>query len=163
MKLENAIEGGLTGATTISLLGETLRKIDGNSSHHNVFDGKGLKKRFKKVKSKKSGKSTKEFIQLAGDLLGSTSFLGLSSLGKKKNAALRGALLGAAAGLGAVLLSDNDEREEKEDGHKAYASSKLAEDTLLTKATHVALFTAAGFVAGKLIQGATKNKKKKKK
>ena len=163
MKLASAIKGGLAGATTISLLGETLRKIDDHSSRLNVLNGKGLKKRFKKAKSKNTGKATKEFIQLAGDLLGSTSFLGLSSLGKKKNAALRGALLGAAAGLGTVLLGDKEERDGKRNGYKEYSSSRLADDTVLTKAARVALFAAAGFVAGKLVKGRIKNKKKKKK
>ncbi len=84
MKLASAIEGGLAGATTISLLGETLRKINGKPSGANEFTGKKLMKRFKKGKSKKPLKATKQYIRLAGDLLGSTAFLGFTSLSKKK-------------------------------------------------------------------------------
>jgi hypothetical protein len=99
MKLASAIEGGLAGATTISLIGEALRKIDGKAPGVNGIKSKKLKKRFKKAGSKKNlAKSTEQYIHLAADLLGAASVLGFTSLGKKKNAVLRGALLGAAAG-----------------------------------------------------------------
>jgi hypothetical protein len=161
MKLASAIEGGLAGATTISLLGETLRKMDGHSSHLNAFNGKHLKKRFKKAKSKKPMRATKGFIELAGDLLGSTAFLGINSLGKKKNAMLRGALLGAAAGLGSVLLKENDRSDHRQNGHEGYPSTMLAKEPLLAKALEVGLFTAGGMIAAKVIQGVSKKKKKK--
>jgi hypothetical protein len=163
MKLASAIEGGLAGATTISLLGETLRKINGQTSGVNVFDGKSLKKRFKKAKSNKKGESTKEFIQLAGDLLGSTTFLGLTSLGKRKNALLRGALLGAAAGLGSVLLKEKDNKKHEKHGPDGRPTSSLAKDPLLAKAIEVGLYTAGGMIAAKLIQKASTRKKRKKK
>lgn len=160
MKLSSAIKSGLAGAATISVLGETLQKMNGNASHPNVINGKNLKKRFKKAKSKKRGRATKEFIGLAGDLLSNASLLGLNKLTKKKNAVLRGALLGAAAGLGAVWLNGRDDEDTngKEEGHSFI---KIAKDPVLEKALEVALFTVGGMVAGKLVQGNGKKRKKK--
>lgn len=53
MKLASAIEGGLAGATTISLISETLRRLDGRAPGANGINGKKLKKRLKKAGSKK--------------------------------------------------------------------------------------------------------------
>jgi len=161
MKLASAIEGGLAGATTVSLLGEALRKIDEHSSP-DFFHGNSLIKTFKKAKSKKASKATKLWIKLASELLGSTAFLSFSSLGKKKNAALRGALLGAVAGLGSVMLNDNDHRKEKPTERNGYTVAKKQADPVLAKAIQVALYAIAGLVAGKVIQAKAKGKKKKK-
>jgi hypothetical protein len=163
MKLASALEGGLAGATTISLLTDTLKRINGHSSGPNVFKSKNLGKRFKKARSKKPLKATKQIIQLAGDLLGSTAFLGLSSLGKKKNAMMRGALLGTAAGLGSVLLNSHEEKKRhKANGHEGYPPTGVAKDTLLTKALEVSLYTIGGMIAGRVIEGVGKKKKRKK-
>ena len=118
-------------------------------------------KTFKKAKSKKASKATRLWIKLAGELLGSTAFLSLSSLGKKKNAALRGALLGTVAGLGAVMLQDEDRQKEKSSRHEGYPAVKLPEDPVLAKAVQVALYALAGLIAGKMMQSTGKKKKKK--
>jgi hypothetical protein len=161
MKLSSAIEGGLAGATTLSLLGETLRNIDGQS---NGINSKKIKKRFKKAGSKRKPlKATEQYIRLAGDLLGAASLLGFTSLGKKKNAVLRGALLGAAAGLGAVWLNDknHDGHNHKTNGHEGFHATMDAKDTTLQKAMEVGLFTLGGMLAGKMLKGSAKKKKKK--
>ena len=163
MKLAHAIEGGLAGVTTISLLGETLRKIDGQRSAAGFLDGRRMKKRFKKANSKKRSEATKQYIQLAGEVLGGTAFLGLTSLGKKKNAMLRGALLGTAAGLGVVLLQNHEEENNKTNGHDGFPTTMLAKNTLLHKAAQVGLFALGGLVAGKVLQEAGKGKKRRKK
>jgi hypothetical protein len=160
MKLSSAIEGGLAGATTISLLGQTLRKINGDSSHVNVFNGKNLKKRFKKAKSKKPLKATKQFIGLAGDLLGSTAFLGLKPLNKRKNAVLRGALLGTAAGLGSVLLDGHRGNKETFHGENGHSLTPRTNDSL-TRALEVGLYAVGGMIAGKLVQRVGKKRKRK--
>lgn len=161
MKLAQAIEGGLAGATTISLLTNTLRKIDGNTARATLFDGRNLQKRFKKAKSKKSSKAAKQYIRLAGDVLESAAFLGLSSLGKRKHAVLRGALLGTVAGLGSEFLhmaeKDKSANALPEDEQKPV----LARNELLKKAMRVGLYTIGGVVAGKVIQLTSKKKKKK--
>jgi len=161
-KLASALEGGLAGVTTISLLTDTLRKINGNSSGHHLLEGKRLKKRFKKVKSKKPLKATQQFIELAGELLGSTAFMGLSSVGKKKNAMLRGGLLGTAAGLGSVFLNGHDDEKRKYNGHEGFHPTMNKQDQLISKILEVSLYTIGGLIAGKVIEGKNKKKKRKK-
>jgi hypothetical protein len=161
MKLAKAIEGGLAGVTTISLIGETLSKLDNNRSHGSFLNADNLRRRFKKASSKKAGKATKQFILLAGELLGSSAFLGMASLGKKRNAVMRGAALGAAAGLGSVLLRDRKNKKEGMDGHEGYPLMMGVKDPLLSKVLEVGLFAVGGVVAGKLVQSAGKKKKKK--
>ena len=150
-KLTSALEGGLAGAATISLLRDTLKKINGHSSHINLFDGKNLQKRLKKSGSKKPLKAAKKYINLAGDLLGSTAFLGLSSLSKKKNALLRGALLGTAAGIGSVWLREDDDTK---------VGSENEKDNFLTKALEVSLYTIGGMIASKVIEKSVKKRKR---
>jgi len=160
MKLASAIEGGLAGATTVSMLGEALRKIDEHSSA-DLFNGNSLIKTFKKAKSKKASKATKLWIKLASELLGSTAFLSLSSLGKKKNAALRGALLGTVAGLGSVVLNGHDNHKAKASGHEGYRLVKPPADPVLAKAVQVALYALDEIIKEKMMQATGKKKKKK--
>ncbi len=74
---------------------------------------------------------------------------------------LRGALLGAAAGLGAVLLNDHERDESMVDGHEGFHALLPASDTVLRKALKVNLFTLGGLIAGRIMQGPGKKKKKK--
>lgn len=166
MKLVNAIEGGLAGASTLSLLGETLKSFDSSTSENKKINGKNLKKRIKKASSQKPLKAATQYIGLAGDLLSSTAFLGFTSLGKRKHAMLRGAILGTAAGLGAVFLNDHQQKEKtkKINDHEGYPSTERARTPGLQKAMEVGLFTLGGLLAGRILQSAgNKNKKAKRK
>ena len=153
MKLASAIEGGLTGATTLTLLQEAIGKIDPAKPGMKFLQKPGILKKLKK-KSKNGGDSTKLYIQLAGELLSSAAYYGLSAVGKKKNAVLRGGLLGAAAGLGSVLFN-NMEQDEFNDEEKENELTK----NLLT----VGLYTAGGLLAGLATKNLRTGKKKKKK
>lgn len=163
MKLAQVIEGGLAGATTVSLLTNTLRKIDGSATQGSLFDGRNLQKRFKKARSKKAGKAAKQYIRLAGDVLESAAFLGLSSFGKRKHAMLRGAILGTVAGLATEFLHDaNDEKDNHTDVLlDDELKSSAPKGDLWKKAARVGLYTAGGMVAGKVVQLTGKKKKKK--
>jgi hypothetical protein len=86
--------------------------------------------------------------------LGSAAFYGLTGLGKKKNAVLRGGLLGAAAGLGAAFMSDKNENEFDE---LHGASHKSSTDDAKEKALTVALYTAGGLLAGGAIKNSIKS------
>src|SRR4028118_1630668 len=112
MKLANAIEGGITGATTLTLLQEALHKIDPKAPRAKLLNSPGIIKRLKKQSKKKGGISNKLYINLAGELLSNAAYFGLSALGKKKNAVLRGGILGLAAGLGSAFLNENHSDDE---------------------------------------------------
>jgi hypothetical protein len=159
MKMNNAIEGGIAGAATLGLITETLKNINGSSSHVNLFKKNNLQKRLSKTRGKKGAKATRQYLRLAADLLGSTAYFGLSALGKKENAMLRGGVLGTAAGLGTIFLNG----EKHKNDEKPYPSKN--EEKPITKVLKVSLYTIAGLIAGKVIQdfeeGTKKSKKKK--
>ncbi|MBD0295671.1 MAG: hypothetical protein ICV84_10830 [Flavisolibacter sp.] len=161
MNLANAIEGGLTGATTLTLLQEALHKIDPKAPRPVLHKGNIVKK-LKKTSGKPGLKATKLYIDLAGELLTNAAYFGLSGLGKKKNAVLRGGLLGAAAGLGVAFLNKKDKEHHEENG-----SAIDTEDETKKKILTVALYTAGGLLAGLAIKKwngkGKKNKKNNKK
>jgi hypothetical protein len=148
MKLANAIEGGITGATTLSLIQEALHKIDPKAPRAKLLNSPGIIKRIKKQSKKKGGVSNKLYINLASELLSNAAYFGLTALGKKKNAVLRGGILGAAAGLGSAFLNDDKSEESK-----ASINNKI-----LT----VTLYTAGGMLAGAAIKKINKKNKKRK-
>lgn len=148
MKLANAIEGGITGATTLGLLQEALHKIDPKAPRAKLLNSPGIIKRIRKQSKKKGGVSNKLYINLASELLSNAAYFGLTALGKKKNAILRGGVLGAAAGLGSAFLN-SDKTEDKQ---------KSIKDKLLT----VTLYTAGGMLAGAAIKKINKKTKKRK-
>lgn len=157
MKLAKAIEGGLAGASTLSLLQEALHKFD-HTSPRPLLHKSGLIKKLKKAKGGPGRKSSKLYIQLASELLANTAFFGLTGLGKKRNAVLRGGLLGAAAGLGSAFLQQDDKDDESTIRTESERKSDLKKK-LLT----VALYTSGGVLAGAAIRNfKVKGKKKKK-
>jgi hypothetical protein len=161
MKLASAIEGGLAGASTLTLLQEALHKID-RKSPRPFLHKTGILKHFKKGPGKK-GYSSKLLITLAGELLASTAYFGLSALGKKRNAVLRGGLLGAGAGLGAAFLDTDDHKAVKKNGMHITPEEK--KDELKKKLLTITLYTAGGVLAGmavKKLNGKTKKGKKRK-
>jgi hypothetical protein len=163
MKLANAIEGGLTGAGTLSLLQEALHKID-HSSPRPLLHQSGLLKKLKKNTGKPGMKSTKLYIQLASELVSNAALFGLSGLGKKRNAVLRGALLGAAAGVGSAFLQKEKKEEKPGDlsanGEGVITARPVVSD-VTKKAMTVALYTAGGLLAGMAIKNFSGKKVKK--
>ncbi len=168
MNIATAIEGGLTGATTLSLLQEALHKIN-TGTPRPLLHKSGLIKQLKKNEGKNNSKTTELYIKLAGELLANAAFFGLSGLGKKKNAVLRGVLLGAAAGLGSAFLTGDDKEEKGKEvnslkdmnGHINRHQGER--DDMKKKILTVGLYTAGGLLAGMAIKKLDNNKKKKKK
>lgn len=158
MKLTKAIEGGLAGASTLSLLQEALHKIDGSAPRPFLHQS-GILKKLKKQKHKNKPIGSKLFIQLASELMGNAAYFGLTGVGKKKNAVLRGGLLGAAAGLGAAFFQHEGKKDfiSKEDQPREQA------EELKRKLLTVALYTSGGLLAGAAIKNMHKKSWKKKK
>ncbi|HEU4470293.1 MAG TPA: hypothetical protein VFR58_04350 [Flavisolibacter sp.] len=153
MKLASAIEGGLAGASTLTLLQEALNKFD-NKAPRPLLHRSGIIKKIKKTSNKGGAKARKLYIKLAGEVLGSTAFYGLSALGKKKNAVLRGGLLGMAAGLGSAFLQDDKGTEANGLQSTGVSNTK---DKLVT----ITLYTMGGLLAGLAVKKLGKKRKKK--
>jgi hypothetical protein len=164
MKLVNAIEGGLAGAGTLSLLQEALHKVD-HSSPRPLLHQAGLLKKLKKNSGKPGMKSTKLYIQLASELVSNAALFGLSGLGKKRNALLRGTLLGAAAGLGSAFLQKED-KEKNGDGNFAGGENGIIQAQpvnadMKKKIMTVTLYAAGGLLAGLAVKNVSGKKVKK--
>lgn len=157
MKLANAIEGGLTGATTLTLLQEALHKID-TKSPRPFLNKSGIIKELKKAGNK--GNKNKLYVKMAGELLTSAAYFGLAGFGKKENVILRGGLLGAAAGLGSAFLQDNEEKVEQID--EAMVDNKLQHNSTKSKILTVTLYTVGGLLAGAAIKRFNEGSKGKK-
>jgi hypothetical protein len=167
MKIAEAIKGGVTGATTLSLLQEALHNID-NKSPRPLLHKSGIINKLKKNSGKNGSKNNELYIKLAGELLTNAAAFGLTGLGKRKNAILNGGLLGAAAGLCSAFII-NDEEDKKEDtknGHGIAATNGHHTDEevdLKKKLLTVGLYIAGGMLAGYAIKKLDITKKKKKK
>ncbi|MCW3089929.1 MAG: hypothetical protein JWP81_998 [Ferruginibacter sp.] len=107
MKLAKVLESGITGATTFTMLRETLDNITPNGQR--FLHKKGMLRQLKKATNKKGGDAAKIYIKLAAELLGLIGSMGISSLGKKKNIVLRGAVLGGLAGSVSLLVNSDKE------------------------------------------------------
>lgn len=158
MKLASALEGGLTGVTTLTLLQEALHKIDSKTPQPFLHKS-GVIKKLKKSSGKpgKNGKNNKLYIALAGELLVNAAYFGLSGLGKRKNAVLTGGLLGAAAGLGVAFLNEPDH----DNSNRINGEQMPAPDDTQKKVLTVALYTAGGLLAGVAIKRLNKKMLKK--
>lgn len=150
MNLASAIEGGITGASTLTLLQEAIGKIDTKRPPSGLLRKPGLLRKIKKA-SKKGKYPAELYIRLATDLLSSAAYYGITAVGKKNNAMLRGGLLGAAAGIGSAFFNYDSDKPA------------MTRDDMLKAALEIALYTSGGLLAGAAVQNMGKLKKKKKK
>jgi hypothetical protein len=153
MKIANVLESGIAGAATLTLLRETLDHMDPKVSGTSFFQKKGVIRELKKSMHKKGIGGVKIYIKLAAELLGLAGVLGLSSLGKKKNALLRGVLLGGITGVVAVLVNDNADKEKD----PSLTDQEIWRKRIVT----VALYMLGGLIAGGAVNMIKKRKKKK--
>jgi hypothetical protein len=160
MKLASLLEGGLAGATTLSLIQEALYKIDSKAPRPFLHQSGALKK-FKNYSEHKGKHKPKDYVQLAGELLGTASIFGLSGLGKKKNALLRGGVLGLVAGLGAAYLNDLSDDEALVLPGERLGTIRSENEELKKKILTVVLYTAGGVLAGAAVKKIKKGSFKK--
>lgn len=104
MNVESALEGGITGATTLTILHEIVRKLDPDAPRMDELGMQGIAKVMKKVNLDVPDKDQLYLMSIALDLLSNGLFYTLAGAGNKDNVYLRGAVLGLTAGVGAVTL-----------------------------------------------------------
>jgi hypothetical protein len=155
MRFASALEGGLTGATTLTLLQEALHKLDSHAPRP-LLHKSGIIKEIKKNASKQGGNNTGLYIKLAGELLSSVAYFGLAGFGKNKNALLRGGLLGAAAGLGSAFLQN-----DKEATAVGVDGAEYTTESTKKKVLTVTMYTVGGLLAGAAIQKLNEKPNKK--
>ena len=132
--------GGLAGACTLTLLNESVKKLDKDAPRMDLL-GMNAVARVMKGQNILAQTASKLFpIAMAGDLVSNSLYYSMADTGNKKNTLIRGALLGVGAGLGAVVLPKtlglNDEATTR---------------TLKTKVLTVTWYLIGGLVAASAI------------
>ena len=139
-----ALGPGLVGSLTLTLLHEGLRRVLRDPPRMDVLGMRALKKGARALGRRPARGRRLHRQALVGDLVSNTLFYSLVSLGKPRRPFLRGALLGALAGVGAVVLPPYLGLGKR----PARAQPRTA---LLT----VAYYTLAGLSAARATRGLT--------
>jgi hypothetical protein len=136
MKLLSILGGGLAGAVALTILHETLKRVDPDTPRMDLLGMDAATKTLKSVGAKVPDRKELFNWTLAGDIISNTIYYSLAVSGKKKSTWLRGSVLGLAAGIGAVALPKslglNDEHSNR---------------TAKTKVMTTALYSIGGLVA----------------
>lgn len=139
--------GGLAGACTLTLLNESVKKLDKDAPRMDLL-GMNAVARLTKGNNILAQTAGKLFpVALAGDLVSNSLYYSMAESEDNKKTFVRGALLGLAAGLGAVVLPKtlglNDEATTR---------------TLKTKILTVSWYVIGGLAAAAAINLMNKEK-----
>src|SRR4051812_46649313 len=104
MKLLSAIGGGVAGAAVLTLLHQTIKSLTPNAPRMDLLGMEVISKTMEKTGSDVPGKEELYDITLVGDMISNSLYYSMAGIGSEKQAIARGALLGLAAGFGAVYL-----------------------------------------------------------
>lgn len=136
-----SVMGGLAGAAALTLVNETVKRVDKDAPRLDLL---GMNATAKLVKS--TNIKTPAFAQnlfpaaLAGDLISNTLYFGMAQADTKSKTLIRGALLGLGAGVGAVTLA----KPLGVDGQPTRQPAK-------TNAMTIAYYVLGGLVAAAMI------------
>ncbi len=104
MKLIKPIESGLAGALALTLVHEGLKRTSLRAPRMDLLGMSALAKLLNKGRLPIPADKKLFWITMAGDVISNTLYYSLSGAGAKRGRALRGSMLGLAAGIGAVIL-----------------------------------------------------------
>ncbi len=137
MKLSSAIGGGIAGAVALTLIHETVRRLSPDAPRMDLLGMEAIAKTLDSVDAGIPEEDKLFKITMAGDVLSNSLYYSLAGFGNERQAILRGALLGFAAGIGAVYLPK-----------LLGLNTAPANRTLQTGVMTVALYSIGGVVAG---------------
>jgi hypothetical protein len=104
MNIESALGGGLAGALSLTLLHEAARRVLPSAPRLDVLGMRALAKSLSALEQPVPDHGRLHTAALVGDLFSNTVYYSLVGAGEGTSARRRGALLGLAAGIGAVVL-----------------------------------------------------------
>lgn len=136
MKLLSAIAGGFAGAAALTLLHESVRRLNRDAPRMDLLGMEALSKTLQSIKVPVPDDDNLFKITMAGDIITNSLYYSLAAVGDEKKVILRGILLGLAAGFGAVYLP-------KPLGLNEATANRTTETKLIT----VGLYVAGGIVA----------------
>ncbi len=104
MRRRHALASGAVGAASLTLLHETARHLIPHAPRVDVLGMRALARSMRTIDQTPPSRNQLYWLALAGDLLSNGLYYSLVGVGDKRYIWHRGAALGAAAGLGTVLL-----------------------------------------------------------
>ncbi len=140
MKGTPALLSGLTGAITLTVAHEVLKRMDPKAPRMDLLGMNALAQVLDRWGKTPPSRKKLFWYTLAGDLISNALYYSLTGVGRKHHW-LKGSLLGAAAGLGGVLLP-------KPMGLNPAYSSRTPQ----TKAATIALYLLGGLVTAAVIK-----------
>ncbi len=149
MSAETAMEGGITGATTLTILHEIVRKLDRNAPRMDEIGKEVLSNLFKKLKLDVPDDDKLHLLATGAELVSNGLFYSLAGAASKNNVFLRGIFLGLTAGIGAVVLPGKLGLDES-------ASNR----TDKTKVMTIAWYLIGGIVAAAVTERLEERKRK---
>lgn len=141
MSLLNALGGGLAGAVALTAIHETARRIFQDAPRMDVLGMRAIAKSLRAAGAEPPPEDELFSVTMAGDIVSNALYYSVAGLGDPRHAPARGAALGLAAGVGAVLLP----------GPLGLGTDASAR-TPATRAMTVAWYTAGGIAAGAAIR-----------
>jgi hypothetical protein len=102
MKAINALASGLAGACVLTLTHETVRRLVPDAPRMDVLGMRAIAQTMEGAGKEPPAEDTLHTWALIGDIISNTLYYSLAGTGKQ--AWLRGGLLGAGAGVGAIML-----------------------------------------------------------
>ena len=147
MKLLPSLAAGFAGAIALNVLHETVRHLrPADAPRMDVLGERGLRKLLGLADAPQPGPETAYVATLAGDVFSNSLYFSL--VGSGRHSLGRGAVLGALAGVGGVLLP----------GPMGLGEAP-SNRTPQTQAMTVAWYTVGGLVAGLVAQALRKGRK----
>ena len=141
MKVSAALAGGLAGTLTVASIHEGLKRVTPDAPRMDLLDMELIRKGLKSMNKEVPGNAELQRWAVGGELFCDTAYYSLAGMGGEKGVWLRGALLGLAAGVSAVVLP-------KPLGLPEEPSNK----TLSTRLMTVGLYLMGGIVAAAVTQ-----------
>ncbi len=133
----SAIYSGFAGAVTLTALHQVLKNNNPDAPRIDLLGIDALAKICNVPFKEWRNNDNIYNLVLAGDLIGNSVYYSLVAAGKKKHALRNGALLGLAAGMGAVVLPGTM-------GLKEEFSNRTTKTKILT----MGIYLAGGIIAG---------------
>jgi hypothetical protein len=99
-----ALGSGLAGACALTAVHETARHNLEDAPRMDVLGMRGIAKSMRKLGQEPPSGERLHQLALGGDIVSNALYYSLVAVGKPEGVWLRGALLGLAAGVGALLL-----------------------------------------------------------
>lgn len=140
MNKVKALAGGLAGAGALTVVHEVTRKLHPDAPRMDLLAKNGLAKMVRRTSGIVPSEGKLFGVSLAGDLVSNAIYYSLAGTGSKRSVWIKGALLGLAAGIGAVAVPQ-----------QMGMSNKYSNDSNEKRGLTIAFYVLGGLVAAATI------------